>query len=836
MTRLFRRDDWMIGLAVVLLVLALTALGALRGLEGLAYDLGIWASGGRTPSDRVVVVAVDDGSLERVGDWPWSHYTLGELNALISRGKPRVVGYTLPLETAQNEHGQRILRELYAEERGRLDRQARALFERAIRELGTDRVLAASFRRNGPVILGARYSTDWDGGSVPALSAGLAAHALPVSDGGAWSWVADRFAPRSPLAVERVHAPVAQLGEAARAVGLGVRTDERQRQRALHLALRHGETWLPSMELLLTAQASGRAPGDLAVVPGQGVALGDRIYRTTSDLAVHPYYYHGEGKPPFIVVSAAAVLARQVSPEFFRDRVVLVGRTASSLVEPIATAGGTMAPVVASAHRMSALLQDDLFRVPYWAGPARLAVFALVAVYLMFLLPRLHLATGIAVSGLLVVALLNVQLFVMLLASTWIALMAPMTALVAGHTVLGGKRAVLGTVADFQADLSKANRELGEAYRARGELDEAFRRLRRCMPDDATIDSIYSLGLDYERRRRYAQAVEAFRYCRRHRGSYRDVTQRIQRNEELQDSIALGRPAAGAGRTRTLILGGPGTEKPMLGRFEIERELGKGAMGVVYLGRDPKVGRQVAIKTLTLDEDLELEAVEDLKQRFLREAETAGRLNHPNIVAVHEFGEDQDLAWIAMDYLPGEPLSGFGAPDTLLPPDEVLEYLAQVADALQYAHDQRVVHRDVKPDNVIVDRDQQRAIVTDFGVASLIDQTLTSTGIVLGTPTFMSPEQLEGKRIDGRSDQFSLGVTAYQLLCGELPFTSDNLSNLMYRIANERHTDIKRLRPDLPTCVSTITNRALNKKPDRRYASANQMAQALRRCAGKISD
>ncbi|MDX1609072.1 MAG: serine/threonine-protein kinase [Halofilum sp. (in: g-proteobacteria)] len=834
MTGLFRRNDWTIGLAVVLATGLLTGLGTLRGLEGLAYDAGIWAAGSREPSDRVVVVAVDDASLERLGAWPWSRYTLAEIHALIGRGDPRAVGYTLPLETPQNEHGQRTLRELYQAERDRLDAQGRALFERAIREMGTDRVLAASFRRNGEVVLGARYSAEAEAGSVPALPAALARHALPVDEPAARDWPRLLLGPRAPLVVERVHPPVDQLAAAASAVGLGLRLDADQRQRALHLALRYGEQWLPSLELLLAERSRPTPDGRMAVVPGAGLRVGERLYRTGEDLAVHPLYYRSADGSPFQVVSAAAVHAREVPSGFFRDRVVLVGRTAPSLVEPIATAGGSLEPVLAAAHRVSALLQGDLIAVPAWALWSRLAAFALVALYLMFLLPRLGLATGIAVSVLLVVLAINAELFAIVLEGAWIPLMAPLAALVVGHALLAGKRTVLNTMAGFQAELSDANRRLGEAHRARGELDEAFRRLRRCTPDDATIDSIYSLGLDYERRRRHAQAIEAFRYCRKYRGGYRDVADRIKRNEKLQDSIVLGSRGGGNGTTQTLVLGSGGVEKPMLGRFRIDSELGKGAMGIVYLGHDPKIGRRVAIKTLTLDEEVEAESLDEIKQRFLREAETAGRLDHTHIVAVHDVGEDQDLAWIAMDYLPGEPLSRFASEDKLLPPEEVMEYLAQVAEALQFAHDHKVVHRDVKPDNVIVDRDKQHATVTDFGVAALLDQSRTRSGIVLGTPTFMSPEQLGGKKIDGRSDQFSLGVTLYQLLTGQLPFSGDSLSNLMYRIANERHRDIRQLRDDLPPCASTITNRAMEKDPAKRYASAAQMAQALRRCLGKL--
>jgi len=820
----------MIGLGAVLLFLALTVAGALRPIEGLAYDLGIWAAGSHGPAERVTVVAVDDASLERLGAWPWSRYLLAEVNALVSRGDPRAIGYTLPLETPQNEHGQRTLRQIYDETRSGLDARGRAVFERAIREMGTDRVLAASFRRNAPVVLGARYSADWDGGQVPALPRSIARNALPVAENGERRWLADLFGPGAPLSVQRVHPPVEQLGAAAAAVGLGLAT-EPGRRRALHLALRHGDRWLPSIELLLAARS--RSVDDTEIVPGTGVRVGERVLRTASDLAVYPVYRRGDTNDPFEIVSAADVHARTVAPERFRDRIVLIGRTAPSLVEPIATAGGTMAPVLATAHQVSALLQGQLMRVPEWAVWLRLGAFGLVALYLMFGLPRLRLATGVAVSVVLGLVLFNAELLAMMLHATWIPLMAPLSALAAGHAVLGAKRAILNRVAGFQAELSQANHQLGEAHRARGELDEAFRRLRRCTADDDTVESIYALGLDFERRRRFVQAVEAFRYCRRYRGPYRDVDERITRNEQLQNSVALGRGSSGTTATRTMLLGDTAVEKPMLGRFEIERELGKGAMGVVYLGRDPKIGRQVAIKTLALEEELEGESLEEIKGRFLREAETAGRLEHSNIVAVHDVGEDQDLAWIAMDYLAGEPLSRHTSPDRLLPRAEVMEYMAQVAEALQFAHDHRVVHRDVKPENIIVDRDRQRAVVTDFGVAALLDQSRTRSGVVLGTPKFMSPEQLSGKKLGGASDQFSLGVTAYQLLCGELPFSGDSFSNLMYEIANKRHRDIRRVNPDLPACASTITNRAMHKKPDRRYASATQMAQAFRRCGSQ---
>jgi len=269
----------------------------------------------------------------------------------------------------------------------------------------------------------------------------------------------------------------------------------------------------------------------------------------------------------------------------------------------------------------------------------------------------------------------------------------------------------------------------------------------------------------------------------------------------------------------------------MLGRYEIEKELGKGAMGVVYFGKDPKIGRTVAIKTLALSEEFEADELQDVKVRFFREAETAGRLNHPNIVSIYDAGEEHDLAYIAMEFLKGKDLVPYTRPGNLLPLPKVMNIIASVADALYYAHSQNVVHRDIKPANIMYDPETDTVKVTDFGIARITDSSKTKTGLVLGTPSFMSPEQLAGQKIEGRSDLFSLGASLYQLACGKLPFVGDSLAQLMYRIANEPHIDILSVKADLPACLVAIINRSMAKRIEDRYASGAEMAEALRRCA-----
>jgi serine/threonine-protein kinase len=280
-----------------------------------------------------------------------------------------------------------------------------------------------------------------------------------------------------------------------------------------------------------------------------------------------------------------------------------------------------------------------------------------------------------------------------------------------------------------------------------------------------------------------------------------------------------------------LILDGGTVEKPMLGRYQVEKELGKGAMGVVYLGRDPKIGRVVAIKTMALSQEFEADELDDVRQRFFREAETAGRLNHPNIVTIFDAGEEHDLAYIAMEFLKGTDLAPHAKRGNLLPLPEVLGIVARVAGALDYAHRNNVVHRDIKPGNIMYDRAADTVKVTDFGIARIADSSKTKTGMVLGTPSFMSPEQLAGRKIDGQSDLFSLGVTLYQLACGALPFQGESMAQLMFRITNEPPADPLAHNPALPDCLLAIINKALAKDKDQRYRTGEEMARDLRACA-----
>ncbi|MFN7959469.1 MAG: protein kinase [Holophagaceae bacterium] len=263
-----------------------------------------------------------------------------------------------------------------------------------------------------------------------------------------------------------------------------------------------------------------------------------------------------------------------------------------------------------------------------------------------------------------------------------------------------------------------------------------------------------------------------------------------------------------------------------LGKFEIKRVLGNGAMGEVYLGTDPAIGREVAIKTILPAAAQGGEA----KERFAREARAAGVLNHPNLVTIYEFGEDQGVLYIAMEYVKGHDLEEL-LQDHSLTRSESLEVLAQVCDGLSFAHRQQIVHRDIKPTNVRVQRDGRRlhAKVMDFGVAKISNSDMTATGMVMGTVSYMAPEYIRFGKPDPRSDLFAVGVMLYESLSGRKPFAGDTTPTVLYKIVNEPPDPIETEKlQGISPAIRTVLDRALCKNPEERYQTAEDLAKALR--------
>ncbi|MBP6494147.1 MAG: protein kinase, partial [Rhodoferax sp.] len=625
--------------------------------------------------------------------------------------------------------------------------------------------------------------------------------------------------------------PIEAIGAAAAGIGhLNQFADVDGTVRQEPLLVNYYGKSVPSLALLAATRGLNLSPADIQLNVGESVQIGKIRIKTDEAALMLPQFYKGQdGRPAFVEDSFFDVLNGKIPASKYADRIVVIGATAAGVGAAFPVPGyASLSSAQAVAHITSSILSQHFIAQPVWGIWVVLGVFLLVAAYVVAGLPRLSAATAATVTLLVFAALLATELVLLARSAIWLKLIFPASLLVLGHLALTTKRFLVAEAGKLKSDEESAetNRMMGLALQGQGQLDMAFDRFRRVPLGEALMGNLYSLALDFERKRQFNKAQSVYEHMKTYDPGFKDLEARLGRVKNLSETVMLGGHGAHSGAT--LVQAGASVEKPMLGRYQINKELGKGAMGVVYLGKDPKIGRVVAIKTLALSQEFEGDELVDARERFFREAETAGRLQHQYIVTIFDAGEEHDLAYIAMEFLKGKDLVDCCRQGQLLPVPRVLSIVARVAEALAYAHRQNVVHRDIKPANIMYEPDSDTVKVTDFGIARITDSSKTRTGLVLGTPSFMSPEQLAGKKVDGRSDLYSLGVMLFQMLTGVLPFRGDSMAELMFKISNEPAPDIRVIRQELPESLARLVALSLSKRPELRYQSGDQFAADLR--------
>lgn len=455
---------------------------------------------------------------------------------------------------------------------------------------------------------------------------------------------------------------------------------------------------------------------------------------------------------------------------------------------------------------------------PLWFYPTHSGLLLIFAVLLGSLVPRWRTSVAILTALLITLVLVGAQLGAAITRGYWLPLGLALQYLWLGLLLV----AIWRRQNRWRRAVQRLSSELSCLKMEQGDWLGATAALANSPTFPELLARLYDQGRTHEDRGRFGDARRSYAQLVKRRRGYKDVRQRLTRLETTELAPASSNSADLA---QTLVLDAAPAPR-QLGRYSIERELGRGAMGRVYLAQDPHIARKLAIKTLPYGH-LDAEERQKVKTRFFREAEAAGRLRHPQIVSVYDVGEESDLAYIVMDYIEGQPLSDSAHKDKLPPPAKVYALITQVAEALAYAHSQQVVHRDIKPGNILYQPETGRITVTDFGIARIAEGAQTQTGEIFGSPLYMSPEQLRGQKVGPASDIFSLGVTFYQLLSGSLPFIGDNIAELSFQIVQGRQRNIRDLRPQLPASATRIINKALQKDPQKRYPSAADMARAL---------
>jgi serine/threonine-protein kinase len=771
-------------------------------------------------SDDVVVLAIDQETLKRYGDWPWSRDRIARVLDRVRALQPAAIGALLPLERTQTPAGLETLR-------ADLDTLPQNVRNRAsgwLTQLDVDQQLARSMREAGNVVVAAT--------SAPSRSP-HARHLerfafAPAVQAPHWrQFLVQGLLSPPALADTGLRTPLPRFLEASAALGVTPRYRHGQSVQGVPTVARAAGHYLPGLELALLAVLQGIDLSGIELGRSTALRIGARHYRGATQLG---YYPLPAAAPP--VYSVQDVLDDRLAAARVRGKAVLLGLTVPGLVPGLqGPAGQAHTPVSWSAQVLGAMLQDKGLAIPAWGYAAQRALLVLLALYFALLPASWHRRRATLLSGLLGTALLNTGLLTLVLHALWLPLVAPLLFLVAMQTLLtiASRRAC--QLETLRHEATAARLALGRNLQSQGQLDSAMDQFMRCLPAPAAHEPLYELGLEYERRRQPSRAQTIYARLESCPGGFRDTAARRERLAALSERFPN---ADGKAAGQTLVLDNPVMELPVLGRYRLQRELGSGAMGTVYLASDPNIGREVAVKALPLLNIPAGAEREDAAARFFREAEAVGRLDHPNIVTLHDVGQEHDLAFMAMDFVPGESLDAWTQPSTLLPVWEVLETIAQIAAALDYAHHRKVVHRDIKPSNIIYDRASGTAKVTDFGVARMLDSSRTRTGTVLGSPSYMSPEQVAGSKVDGRSDLFSLGTTLYQLLSGRLPFVGDSVATVMYQIANTKTPPLRKTRRGLPTAVVRLVMRALQKDPARRFARGADMAAALQKCRAQL--
>ena len=820
-------------LLIVLLccaALAATYSASMQRVELVSYNIMSRLLPETKQDSHVAVVALDQKSLTEIGDWPWPRQTLANLLAHINDAKPKAVGLMLPLDQAQQIKEQNT----FEQELSGVDKKLRKEIEAVLDKLDPDPVLISALKKNNNVVLAVPYwpeqVTQFD---MQANVFGKSMQAMKQLDndsryGSLFPYLQTLFMiPQQQLLIGR--GPYQRFVENAAGVGLvqtGRPGDLIYRE---PLALPWANNYFPSFVLQLFAQYQKLNINEISVSPHQSVIVGTQIINTDNGNAVYPRI-DTSGQNGIPIYSASDVLNNQVKKKQLADKAVLVGFTLAGFAPLMHAPGnGEVTPVHWAAQSLNSLINNDMIKVPDWVMGAQRGAIIVLALYLILLPQRLRGRLGFVASFIITLLLINTSLVLLLTQSMWLMLTLPALFVIAGHGLMTLHNHVVMFVRDMRGETYEAYIKLANFHQAQGKLDEAFDYFKKCPINESMLEKLYRLALDFERRRQFTKASSVYDEIALHKPDYKDIQERRERHSTLPTRNGK-LTSTNPGMSATVVIDDPKIEKPLLGRYQLEEELGRGAMGMVYLGKDPTIGRVVAIKTLALSEEFEDQYVDEVRRRFFVEAETAGRLSHPNIVTIYDAGEEHDLAFIAMDYIKGDALNTYSRKGNLLPVDTVFEIGVKVAEALDYAHRQGVVHRDVKPGNIIYDKEHDTLKITDFGIACLTDNSKTRSGTVLGSPSYMSPEQLSGERVDGRSDLYSLGVTLYQLFTGVLPYQADSMAALAYKIMHDKPKGVRKERTELPICLTRIINKAMEKDPRQRYQDGVAMAEALQRC------
>ncbi len=840
--------DWVAGVILTLIFLFITFTGIFdftQAIEMKTFDLRarLSATDERNPDIELVVITDDD--LAELGRFPWPRNILAEGIHNLAMAGAKVIAlnilFTEPEESAGLKAVQK-LKEAY-ENAGLSQEDAGLSFQKmlsqALKDLDNDTKLQSAIKDAGNVILPVYFDTLSTGrDQVPPEF--IAKHSYKRIKGLDKEWFV-----ASLLWLSKIKPLLPSLAEVAAGIGHNnLFPDEDGYIRSqIHVLGYLKDIYFPSFPMAIVKAYKGLEDKDITVFLGEGTDLRVSPSSVLNVPVIDPQmtslinWNQGPDRV-FHRTPFSKVYRKEIQTSLFRDRIVIIGPTAPGIgdrnVTPISSA---LPGVEIIANSVANILNQRFFSRPGWIRILELGMLILFGLFLAFVLPRLKAGTGAVTTLALFIGYGGAGMVLFFSSSIWLKISPPLLLLILGYILIISKRFLITEKKEekLEADSVETNKMLGLSFQQQGMFDLSLEKFRKIpLEEEGARALLYNLGLDFERKRQFSKALSTYKLITQDGRNFKDLDERIPKLKGAEATMIFGTAGGGHPGDIGATLMNMDT-KPTLGRYEVVGELGRGAMGVVYKGEDPKIHRTVAIKTVKLS-DFDEEMLDEMKERFFREAESAGSLTHPNIVTIFDAGEEHDLAYIAMEFLEGGDLEEYIKKDNILPLREILSIVADVANALDYAHGKGIVHRDIKPANIMRLTETKEVKVTDFGIARITSSSKTKTGIVLGTPSYMSPEQIAGKKVDGRSDIFSLGVVLFEMLVGDKPFKGEDITTLMYKIAREKQPSIRSIDHRVPQVVETIINKALEKEIGKRYQKASQMAEHLKKVVARIDE
>jgi eukaryotic-like serine/threonine-protein kinase len=834
-------------LFLVLIFIAIDNSKGMQRLENMAFDLAVYIKGG-VSDENIMVVAIDNKSLNHIGSWPWSRKRFAEVVDIISQGVPKMIVNTISFSETDSAPNTinvaetlRYLKSINIEEQLAIALQPQPTLESEVSNhfsklrhiimsgletLNSDQQLASAYERAGNILQSMEFV---EGDYTISLSGPLLPAYLKDSEGSSLLHLPSSINHGDENSTIKL--PIPGLGKSAAAVGVFMQNKDFDGVvRKSSLVVEYAGVQIPTLALSVVAKSQNIPVSQVTYSKSQ-LNIGPLTVEVNGDMQFyHKFYAKQSGDIGFETVSFADLLNGHINPEVFYNKIVLIGGTSHSIAPGINTSVSNLtAPVELLAHQIATLLNQSILRVVGYNHYIKIALYIAIGGFLLLVLPTMP--RSIAILTVFVIPELMITVYYKFLGhNLWLPILGPFLLFLVGAaiTIVKGEMSGLAQLSRTKQDQEEAQRMLGLAFQGQGQLDLAFSKFVSCRLDPMMMEILYDLASDYERTRRFEQAIEVLQYISVAKPDYRDIQERLEHCQimisqgvEQEEDRSQGQPP--------LIF---------IDKYSLGEELGRGPIGTVFLGRDSRANRLVAIKLIPMVEIFEASMMEEALAHFDEIVKIYEELDHPNIVKVFNGGDSYGRAYLVMEYIAGRNLSYFVHKKRLLSMPRVIQLVVKIAMVLDFAQQRGAIHGNLKPSNVLFDPESREIKVVDFALSSLIE--MGGTRLISMRPQaqaqavsyYLAPECAEGQSPDSRSDIFSLGVLFYRLLTGEVPFLANEQLN--YDLDNDLIYDSPKPasfhNKAVPPCIEEVLGSALNIDPQKRYQRGAHLARALVNC------